>query len=255
MNEERYDSRRRLLLVVVVVCLLRVLLLLLLRCRRRLRPPGLSFSHVRTSLALILCFWHFVSCNFFSLGGFFFLPCIFRCFHGGVFLRRFPLLLFLLFDESLLSFQCTQYSGGNKLFCFSFNEHILSKKNYTQFFDALFFPFSLQYDCFWVVSFCLVAIAYWPKVFHWKGGWLWYTCCTASNAFSDRQCCGEGLYQPHDANSRLWKGGTGRRYCCRWQRWDLSTLRLLPWIIDDTLDDLSRTDCSWSWELLFQRQQ
>lgn len=121
MNEETCDSWRRLLLV----CLLSILLL----------PRCTGQSHVRFSRLYFASDTLFLGSLFTRY--FLLLPRIH--FHGGVFLRFFCFLHFCS-DESL-ALVPMHTVGGNKLFCFSFNKHTPSKKNYTQFFDALFlFP-------------------------------------------------------------------------------------------------------------------
>lgn len=95
----------------------------------------------RTPLLLLRCLC-FVSATLFLVtfhfGGFLLLLLLLRRF---LLLSRWslsPLYSFFSFffdDESLaLVSRCTTAAGGNKLFCFSFNEHVFEKKkHYTQF--------------------------------------------------------------------------------------------------------------------------
>lgn len=141
MNEERFASRR----------LLRLLLV---------SASGSSsfgaISHVRRLLRL-----YFASDTLFLVTFHLGFSSSVLCFHGGVFLRlRF---LFLFFDdESLALVPMHTAAGGNKLFCFSVNEHVLEKKrkNYTQFLMHFFPSDTTTLGCIWVVSFCLLAVRF-----------------------------------------------------------------------------------------------
>lgn len=76
-------------------------------------------SHVRIRLLRLYYASDTLFLVTFSLGGFFFLPCIFRCFHGGVFLRRY--LLFLPFRRvSALVPMHTVFKGVINYFAFLF---------------------------------------------------------------------------------------------------------------------------------------